>query len=237
MQPAPDKSRYDVSSYPSLTEGVYAAIKHSILTSRLAPGSKLVLEQLKDELQTGLAPVREALARLAGEGLVDTESQRGFRVPPISIDELEQLGHLRSTMEILAFRHAMAKDPALLHTRLTDAWRSFSEVGQRAGETAPLSDSWDDRHRNYHLALFCGYESDATVRIYETIYARLERYRRLGIDRKGFLAGVIDDHSRLIDLVAAGDVESGCKLLHRHIHDVVEILRNNVRWTDRSKTS
>lgn len=94
MQPALDTSRPDASSYPSLTEAAYAAIKHGILTSRLVPGSKLAPDQLKEELQTGIAPIREALGRLAGEGLVDAESQRGFRVPPVSLDELDQLGHL-----------------------------------------------------------------------------------------------------------------------------------------------
>lgn len=131
----------------------------------------------------------------------------------------------------MAFRYTMEKDHQVLLERLSEAWRSFSEVGQRAGETAPLSDSWDDRHRKFHMALFCGYDSPVTARVYSNIYARLERYRRLGIDRKGYLAGVIDDHSRLIDLVAAHDVEGGCKLIHRHIHDFVAIVRNNVQWT------
>jgi GntR family carbon starvation induced transcriptional regulator len=215
-----------------LTEGAYAALRHGILTSRLAPGSKLVLDHLKDQLQIGIAPIREALARLAGEGLVDTESQRGFWVSPVSVDELQQLGELRSTMEVMAFRHTMEKDHRLLQDRLGEAWRLFKEVGQRAGETEPLNDKWDERHLRFHTALFCGYESPATLRIYVNIYARMERYRRLGIDRKGFLAGVIDDHSRLLEHVGARDIEGGSQLIRRHIHDVVEIVRSNVGWTE-----
>ena len=232
MSPTPAKSRRDTSGYPSLTEGAYASLRHGILTSRLAPGSKLVLDHLKDQLQIGIAPIREALARLAGEGLVDTESQRGFWVSQVSVDELQQLGELRSTMEVMAFRHAMEKDHRLLQDRLGEAWRLFKEVGQRAGETEPLNDKWDERHLRFHTALFCGYESPATLRIYVNIYARLERYRRLGIDRRGFLAGVIDDHSRLLEHVAARDIEAGSKLIRGHIHDVVEIVRSNVGWAE-----
>ena len=119
-----------------------------------------------------------------------------------------------------------------MQDRLGEASRLFKEVGQRAGETEPLNDEWDERHLRFHTALFCGYEFPATLRIYVNIYARLERYRRLGIDRKGFLAGVIDDHSRLLEHVGARDIEGGSQLIRRHIHDVVEIVRSNVGWTE-----
>jgi len=230
MKPTMGLSPEEASGYASLSEGAYAVIKHGILTSRLAPGSKLALDQLKMQLQIGIAPIREALSRLAGEGLVDAESQRGFWVAAVSIDELEQLGLLRASMECLAFRRAMARDHLMLHDRLSRAWASFSEVGQRAGETNPLNDSWDERHRQFHIALFCCYDSPVTARVYDNIYARFERYRRLGIDRKGFLAGVIDDHARLIALVHDRDVEGGCQLIQRHVLDVVEIVRTNAKW-------
>jgi GntR family carbon starvation induced transcriptional regulator len=219
------------SGYPSLTEEAYALLKHEILTLHLAPGSKLAPNELKSRLQTGAAPIREALSRLSGEGLVDAESQRGFWVAGVNIDDLQQLGDLRSTLEIMAFRHAMKYGHEKLHDRLSKAWQSFQEIGQRAGENAPLNDNWEMRHRAFHFAFFSGYDSPTTVGLYENVYERFDRYRRLGVAKKGSLAGVIDDHSKLIDLVRISDVDAGCVLIKRHVDDVVEIVRQNASWT------
>jgi DNA-binding GntR family transcriptional regulator len=87
------------------------------------------------------------------------------------------------------------------------------------------------RHRAFHFAFFSGYDSPTTVGLYENVYERFDRYRRLGVAKKGSLAGVIDDHSKLIDLVRISDVDAGCVLIKRHVDDVVEIVRQNASWT------
>lgn len=220
----------DYGGYPSLTEGIYATIRRDISTSQLAPGRKLRLGELKERHQTGIAPIREALARLAGEGLVDTKSQRGFWVADISSEELHQLGDLRATLEVMAFQFAVSKSRHALSEELTQAWQAFSGVAQRAGETAPLNESWEARHRAFHLAFFSFYRSPATSRLFENVYDRFDRYRRLGVPRKGFLAGVIDDHTQLLDLIANHEDDRASALIRRHISDVVAVVQANVTW-------
>ncbi len=219
------------SGYPSLTEEAFAVLKHEILTLKLAPGRKLALTELKARFDTGAAPIREALSRLSGEGLVQAESQRGFWVAPVSIDDLEQLGTLRSMLEVNAFRYSMRNGREKLQEKLSVAWRHFQEIGQRAGENTPLNDNWEARHRAFHFAFFSTYQSPTTLGIFENVYERFDRYRRLGVSRTGALAGVIDDHSKLVDLVEAGDVETGSILIKRHVDDVVEIVRQSANWS------
>lgn len=215
------------SGYPSLTEEAYAVLKHEILTLQLPPGSKLAPNDLKVRFNTGAAPIREALSRLAGEGLVKAESQRGFWVAPVSVDDLEQLGSLRIMLEVAAFRHAMQNERAKFQEELSSAWARFQKVGQRAGEDTPLNDSWEMRHRAFHFAFFSGYRLPTTLGIFENVYERFDRYRRLGVSKKGALAGVIDDHSKLLEFVIAGEIDSGIVLIQRHVSDVVEIVIQN----------
>lgn len=227
----------DYGGYPSLTEGVYAAIRRDILTLQLAPGSKLRLGELKERHTTGIAPIREALARLAGEGLVDTKSQRGFWVADISSDELHQLGELRATLEVMAFRFAVSQDRLRLSQELRRAWEAFSGLAQRAGETAPLNQNWEARHRAFHLAFFSFYRSPATSRLFENVYDRFDRYRRLGVPKKGFLAGVIDDHTLLLELIPNREDEEAADLIRRHISDVVAVVQANVSWKQTGPSS
>ncbi|MGB0797542.1 MAG: GntR family transcriptional regulator, partial [Paracoccaceae bacterium] len=62
----------------------YEKIKHDIIFGILEPGSKLKLDPLKARYSTSISTLRETLSRLASEGFVDAEEQRGFFVTPVS---------------------------------------------------------------------------------------------------------------------------------------------------------
>jgi hypothetical protein len=62
----------------TLTARVLGLMRSDILELRLAPGSKLVLEELRDKYEAGASPLRESLSRLEVEGLVIGEDRRGF---------------------------------------------------------------------------------------------------------------------------------------------------------------
>jgi GntR family carbon starvation induced transcriptional regulator len=68
----------------TLSESAYDALRDDIIRGRLEPEEKLRIEELRQKYATGASPLREALNRLAGEGFVTTEGQRGFRVAPLS---------------------------------------------------------------------------------------------------------------------------------------------------------
>src|SRR5436309_7305805 len=83
----------------------YRRIRTDIVFGRLRPGQKLRLEGLKEDYGVSVSTLREILNRLAAEGFVLAEGQRGFEVAPVSIQNLRELAQLRILLE----HHAMTE--------------------------------------------------------------------------------------------------------------------------------
>ena|ERR1700737_664270 len=125
----------------------------------------------------------------------------------------------------------MAKPGWPERNRATRSFRQLRRFDHVINSDKVFGTHRETRHRAFHFAVFSGYDSPTTIGLYENVYERFDRYRRLGVAKKGSLAGVIDDHSKLIDLVRISDVDAGCVLIKRHVDDVVEIVRQNANWT------
>jgi DNA-binding GntR family transcriptional regulator len=85
----------------TLSEGVYQELRTDILACKLHPGAKLQINTLAEAREVSLSGVREALARLSAEGLVVSEPQRGYRVAPVSLEDLTDLTMTRIDVENL----------------------------------------------------------------------------------------------------------------------------------------
>ena len=87
----------------------YQNIKRDIIFGHLAPGTKLKLDGLRNRYAASMSTLRETLNRLASEGFVDAQDQRGFFVRPVSKDDLIEVANLRVLLECHALRLSVAK--------------------------------------------------------------------------------------------------------------------------------
>jgi DNA-binding GntR family transcriptional regulator len=76
-----------------------AAVRELVLRGEFAPGERLGEVELAERLGVSRTPIREALSRLAAEGLVETTPNRGSRVTVWTVDQLQEVFNLRSTVE------------------------------------------------------------------------------------------------------------------------------------------
>ena len=83
----------------TLIERAYEQLRNDIIEGQLAPGEKLRVEHLKTRYAVSAGTLREAITRLASDALVETEGQRGFRVAPIALEDLEDITRLRVQIE------------------------------------------------------------------------------------------------------------------------------------------
>lgn len=95
----------------SLADQVYETIKNEIITCVLQPGQQIAQPQLVEKYQTGTTPVREALQRLAQEGLVQPVPRFGYIVTPITLSDVTEIYELRSLLESAAARLAALRGP------------------------------------------------------------------------------------------------------------------------------
>lgn len=90
--------------FATLREQLFEALKEAIITNQYQPGEELQVEKLAAEFGVSSTPLREAMVRLAGLGLVELEPNRGARVPPITPEDICAVWEVRRLLEPYAAR-------------------------------------------------------------------------------------------------------------------------------------
>ena len=143
----------NASSNSSLTQDAYERLRGDLLACRLQPGARLKIADLCERLAVNLSAVREALSRLTSEGLVVAEPQRGFRVAPISGDELQDLTSVRSQIEGLCLDRAVVVGDVGWESQLVAAFHRLSRTPEReASDPQRMNEAWSAAHGAFHDA-------------------------------------------------------------------------------------
>src|ERR1051326_6185683 len=106
LKPAPRGARLENLT---LWQRVYEYLREEILAERLQPGTELLEVPLSEELGVSRGPIREAIRRLAAEGLVTVRPRRGAVVRSLSKDEFLELYQVREALEVMAVRLAVPR--------------------------------------------------------------------------------------------------------------------------------
>src|SRR3989337_152357 len=83
----------------TLADDIYETVRSDILACRMAPGTKIKINDLGERNGVSLGAVREALSRLSAEGLVLARAQRGYSVASVSVDDLKDVSTARMEIE------------------------------------------------------------------------------------------------------------------------------------------
>lgn len=190
-----------------LRDTAYEAIRDAIVRGDIPPGASVRDADLAERLGLSRAPVRDALSRLAGEGLVESKPQSYTRVTRLVPRDVRDAAAVVRAMQELAARTAVP--------RLTDedvaAMRAANERFRAAaaeGDTAAALRADDELHEV--LVTACGNRAvAATAARYTPLIRRLE-WRRFGT--AGAVHGSAALHDRLIDACADGDAEAAGRI-------------------------
>lgn len=85
-----------------ISEQVYDYLRSAIMTGRFAPGERLNLDELVEQLRVSKMPVKEAVSRLAAEGLIDVQARRGTYISRVDARDLAETFEVRRALEVLA---------------------------------------------------------------------------------------------------------------------------------------
>jgi DNA-binding GntR family transcriptional regulator len=208
----------------SLTASVAIQVRAAILQGAYAPGSKLRLDDLRREYGVSLSPLREALTRLAAEGLVQITDQRGYRVAPVSAENLVEVTKLRTQLEVMALTESLAKGDDHWEDSLVAAHHRLNRL-ERDGTRG---EGWEKAHRAFHLTLFAACGMPLLLRFCGTLHDLSDRYRRLFLVRHAPDANVPGEHQAIFDAAMARDARRAAEILTRHLertgHNVMAIL-------------
>jgi DNA-binding GntR family transcriptional regulator len=210
---------------PTITKQAYERLRADILACRLAPGSRLRINELCAAYKVSLGAVREALSRLTAEGLVEAESHRGFRATEISKSELKDLTEIRVDIEIKCLARAIKVGDLAWESRLVAVYHELSGTPERTpGDAQRLNDTWSRLHLHYHEALVSACDSPWLLKLHMILYAQSERYRQLSVPLAKSTRDIDKEHRAILDATIARDTKMACALLKAHIEQTTMIL-------------
>lgn len=211
----------------TLIEQTYATLRSDIVEGRLAPGSKLRIEHLRTQYAVGAGTLREALTRLVSDALVTVEGQRGFRVAPIALQELEDITTLRVHIETDALRQSIRAGDAHWREALAEAYAAIS------AEEQPIAPhrrrQWELLNVRFHEALLAGHASPWTVRVLRLLSRHSERYRFCAMGLPGGVRDVHAEHTEIFELAMSGQDARAALALEAHIRTTPDLLIRALR--------
>jgi DNA-binding GntR family transcriptional regulator len=202
-------------------------LREAILAGDLKPGTKINLDRTREKFEVSLSPLREALARLIADGLVAFEDNRGYWVAPVSLANLVEVTHLRSEIESLALRNAIAAGDLSWES---DVIRALHRLNRTIRDPArPESfEQWEAAHTDFHLALIAGCGMPQLLSFCRVLHNLNDRYRRIFLRTQPGDRNVGVEHSEIAQGAVARDVEFACGRLRDHIQRTGTNLRNHL---------
>lgn len=193
-------------------ERAYATLLDEIQRGALAPGAVLGEVEQSTRLGVSRTPLREALRRLAADGLVRQLSPRVTVVTDIDADDIRALFDVRRALEETAVRRAAEQRDAVVFGDLATA---FTE--------GPSGDP------DAYYALIARFDAalDATVdnaylgAALSIVRTHLVRVRRLARDNPERLVASAGEHRLIAAAIAAGDAELAAHATHIHLHNAL----------------
>lgn len=199
------------------TEAVYSEIRWHILTGKLPPDSTLKQDALARDLGVSVTPVREALRRLESEGLVKFMAHSTVRIPPLSLEELEELYAIR--LQLDPYAAALA---AKVCTK-----QEGQHLFQLLGHVTTSSAARDrlEANRAFHRAVYYASGNKELGQLLDQLWDRTERYRFILIDQGIGEYRSSNEHNEIAQAIIDRNARLATDLLKKHVQRARDLIR------------
>jgi DNA-binding GntR family transcriptional regulator len=206
----------------TLWEQVRDRLREDILAGRLQPGSELSEVALAREFGTSRGPLREALGRLASEGLVTITPRRGAVVAQLSRDEFIDAYQVREALETLAVRLAvpLMSDAEIAHLR------ELCELMDRAARDDEVR-VFFDTNNSFHEALVRGSRNRKLHDVHRILVGQMVPYLPRSLELRGNLQQSVAEHLAILAAIEERDAERAAQLLADHIEVPQRVLESD----------
>jgi len=205
----------------------YERLKQDIIRGEYKPGEKLLMSGLKERYDLGVGPLREALSLLVAEHLVVAISQKGYRVAPMSIREMEDIYDARANLEAMIVSLAIERGDDAWEAQILANAHTLSKV-MDVTTRAKVLDVWDERHKAFHSAIAAGCGSKHLLQARTYLFDQAERYRHLWLKQTVFseeaLARKRQEHNALVEAILARDTARATAMMRSHLMTPVPII-------------
>ncbi|GLU50492.1 GntR family transcriptional regulator [Nocardiopsis ansamitocini] len=206
------------------SELVYEKVRREILYGTLPPGSRLRFVDLANRFTVSQSVVREALMRLAEQGLAVALPQQGFRVRTLDLADLHEITEARIEIEGLVIRLAIARGDLQWESSVIAAHHILAQTSMMT-ETGKTNEAWADAHEAFHAAILQGCGNGTLLSIATSLRESASLYRWWsGSITPDPDRDVALEHRQILDAVVARDEMTAMCLIAQHIQRTTDAL-------------
>jgi len=201
-----------LTSEGSMTDKATAALRSAILSGDLEPDTLHTVHVVAERLAVSRTPVREALIRLAADGLVQVQRNRGFLVLYSSARDLRQIFTLRLLLEVPATRAAAL--------RATDDDVAALEADLHNMRQAMIADDADTflvADRGFHKTLLSVSGNDRLAHFVDGLRNVVLRTGLSTAKQSESIEEILTPHEVILDLVRAHNADAAARAMHEHV--------------------
>ena len=202
-----------VATRASEASRIHAALRRAIVDVALAPGAAIAEQDIAERFGTSRTPVREALLRLADEGLVDIRPQRGTFVARLSLARIEEALFVRQAVECAILLRLVVRDDcgkvASSLAAVADAQAAAIARGEVAGAL--------DADTRFHHALVAASGLEGVWRVVAEARDLHHRIRAIAVPELGSATQAIRDHRAIARALAERNAEKAVKAMSAHL--------------------
>ena len=204
----------------------YRRLRADIVCGRLVPGMKLKVHALAEAYGAGPAPLREALAQLAAEGLALRVEQRGFRVRALDAGAFQGLIRTRCLVEGLALRESILHGDAGWEDAVAGAEQRMARLSPSLEADRFVANlDWEVAHQAFHRALVSACAAPPLVAFCEKLREEADRYRAIANVASFPQRDVAAEHAAIARATLRRDAERATALLVEHLSITGDFVR------------
>lgn len=196
----------------TLWQRVYEHLRTAILEGQLEPGAELTEVALAEQLGVSRGPLREAIGRLAAEGLVTVSPRRGAVVRSLSKEEFLDLYQVREALERMAVQLAV---PRLTDEEFDGLTALNEEMATHASNNKV--EAFFEANRAFHARLLEASGNEKLQGLYQQLLDQLGRYRLRSLTLRGNLQRSVSEHKAILRAAKRRDAERAAQLMAEHI--------------------
>ena len=201
-----------LSVQPNLVEQVHEAILLEISSGKLAPGTRIIQEQIAAELGVSRQPIQQALLLLRNQGLLRDAPGRGLIVAPLDPDHIRQMYDVRAVIEGLAFRKAALNNAAAAKREGPDLITKGREAAKNGSVTDLIAADMAFHHFVYSLS-----ENLLVAPTMDTHWTYTQRVMGEVLMRDEKPRDIWDQHEALLQSIISGDGDAAELHAREHI--------------------
>ncbi|TKG70554.1 GntR family transcriptional regulator [Prauserella endophytica] len=203
-------------------EAAYRELRALILSGKFEPGARLQPDALASALSMSPTPVREAIQRLAAEGLVQFVPQKGAQVVTQSLADMLAIYQLRMVLEPVAFSLSIRRGTPEWSIGVRRSWDALTS-SSHPGDT--WNEEFEQKHADFHFQLISACDSEALLREIDRLRAQSLMYRAVSRAPHGPGPDFARAHEPLLAAALEGDHSGAIDVLVDHIASAVDDAR------------